>query len=77
MDDDLLDETADLIMERYRVLANTSKLPGTHLETPFGTVDESMQASIRSVLDEVKSLDDFLSLHSQLVALQHQQMHRT
>ncbi|MGB1659272.1 MAG: pyridoxal 5'-phosphate synthase lyase subunit PdxS [Candidatus Poseidoniaceae archaeon] len=27
MDDDLLDETADLIMERYRVLANTSKLP--------------------------------------------------
>ena len=56
MDDDLLDETADLIMERYRVLANTSKLPGTHLETPFGTIDESMQVSIRSVLDEVKSL---------------------
>jgi len=56
MDDDLLDETADLIMERYRVLANTSKLPGKHLETPFGTIDESMQASIRSVLDEVKSL---------------------
>ena len=56
MDDDLLDETADLIMDRYRVLANTSKLPGTHLETPFGTIDESMQASIRSVLDEVKSL---------------------
>ena len=56
MDDDLLDETADLIMERYRVLANTSKLPGTHLETPFGAIDESMQASIRSVLDEVKSL---------------------
>ena len=56
MDDDLLDETADLIMERYRVLADTSKLPGTHLETPFGTIDESMQASIRSVLDEVKSL---------------------
>ena len=56
MDDDLLDETADLIMERYRVLANTSKLPGTHLDTPFGTIDESMQASIRSVLDEVKSL---------------------
>ena len=56
MDNDLLDETADLIMERYRVLANTSKLPGTHLETPFGTIDESMHASIRSVLDEVKSL---------------------
>ena len=56
MDNDLLDETADLIMERYRVLANTSKLPGTHLETPFGKIDESMHASIRSVLDEVKSL---------------------
>ncbi len=56
MENDLLDETADLIMERYRVLANTSKLPGTHLETPFGTIDGSMHASIRSVLDEVKSL---------------------
>jgi len=56
MENDLLDETADLIMDRYRVLANTSKLPGTHLETPFGTIDESMRASIRSVLDEVKSL---------------------
>ena len=39
MDDNLLDETADLIMERYRVLANTSKLPGTYLGTPFGTID--------------------------------------
>ena len=43
MDDELLDETADLILERYRVLADTSKLPGTHLETPFGTIDETMR----------------------------------
>lgn len=56
MDDALLDETADLILERYRVLADTSKLPGTHLETPFGTIDETMRGSIRSVLDEVKQL---------------------
>ena len=56
MDDELLDETADLILERYRVLADTSKLPGTHLETPFGTIDETMRSSIRGVLDEVKSL---------------------
>lgn len=56
MDDELLDETADLILERYRVLADTSKLPGTHLETPFGTIDETMRSSIRDVLDEVKSL---------------------
>ena len=56
MDDALLDETADLILERYRVLADTSKLPGTHLETPFGTIDETMRSSIRGVLDEVKSL---------------------
>ena len=56
MDDALLDETADLILERYRVLADTSKLPGTHLETPFGTIDDTMRASIRGVLDEVKSL---------------------
>ena len=56
MDDGLLDETADLIMERYRVLANTSKLPGTYLGTPFGTIDGDMHASIRSVLEEVKTL---------------------
>ena len=56
MDDELLDETADLILERYRVLADTSKLPGTHLETPFGTIDETMRSYIRDVLDEVKSL---------------------
>ncbi|MEC7253438.1 MAG: pyridoxal 5'-phosphate synthase lyase subunit PdxS [Candidatus Thermoplasmatota archaeon] len=56
MDDALLDETADLILERYRVLADTSKLPGTHLETPFGTIDDNMRSSIRDVLDEVKAL---------------------
>ena len=56
MDDALLDETADIILERYRVLADTSKLPGTHLETPFGTIDETMRSSIRSVLDDVKEL---------------------
>lgn len=56
MDDALLDETADIILERYRVLADSSKLPGTHLETPFGTIDETMRSSIRGVLDEVKEL---------------------
>ncbi len=56
MDDALLDETADIILERYSVLADTSKLPGTHLETPFGPIDDTMRSSIRSVLDEVKSL---------------------
>tara|TARA_B100000459_G_scaffold108996_1_gene63399 strand:- start:6489 stop:7481 length:993 start_codon:yes stop_codon:yes gene_type:complete len=56
MDDALLDETADLILERYKVLADTSKLPGTHLQTPFGTIDETMRSSIREVLDEVKAL---------------------
>ena len=56
MDDAVLDETADLILERYRVLADTSKLPGTHLETPFGSIDDTMRSSIRSILDEVKEL---------------------
>ena len=56
MDDALLDETADIILERYRVLADTSKLPGTHLETPFGTIDDTMRSSIRSILDDVKEL---------------------
>ncbi|CAI8332285.1 MAG: Pyridoxal 5'-phosphate synthase subunit PdxS [Euryarchaeota archaeon UBA443] len=56
MDDNLLDETAELILERYRVLADTSKLPGTHLETPFGTIDDAMRSSIREILDEVKAI---------------------
>ena len=56
MDDEVLDETADLILERYRVLADTSKLPGTHMETPFGSIDDTMRSSIRSILDEVKEL---------------------
>ena len=56
MSDDLLDETADLIAERFRVLANTSKLPGTHLETPFGPIDDAMRSSLRSILDDVKEL---------------------
>jgi pyridoxal 5'-phosphate synthase pdxS subunit len=56
MSDDLLDETADLIAERFRVLANTSKLPGTHLETPFGPIDDEMRSSLRSILDDVKEL---------------------
>ena len=56
MNDDLLDETADLIAERFRVLANTSKLPGTHFETPFGPIDDAMRASLRSILDDVKEL---------------------
>jgi len=56
MDDNLLDETADLILERYSVLADTSKLPGTHLETPFGTIDDTMRSSIREILDEVKAI---------------------
>ena len=56
MNDDLLDETADLIAERFRVLANTSKLPGTHLETPFGPIDDAMRSSLRSILDDVKEL---------------------
>jgi pyridoxal 5'-phosphate synthase pdxS subunit len=56
MSDDLLDETADLIAERFRVLANTSKLPGTHFETPFGPIDDAMRSSLRSILDDVKEL---------------------
>ena len=56
MNDDLLDETADLIAERFRVLANTSKLPGTHFETPFGPIDDAMRSSLRSILDDVKEL---------------------
>ena len=43
-------------MERYRVLSSQSELPGTHLHTPFGGIDEVMHDGVRSVLDDVHRL---------------------
>ncbi len=56
LDDHGLDLATEKIMERYRVLASHSELPGTHLMTPFGAIDDEMHAGVRSVLDDVHRL---------------------
>ena len=56
LDDHGLNAAAEQIIDRYKVLASQSTLPGTHLNTPFGPVDEAMHAGVREVLDEVHKL---------------------
>ena len=56
LDDKGLDEAANLIMDRYRVLADTSDLPGTSNITPFGAIDDEMHGGIRDILVEVADL---------------------
>ena len=55
LDDEQISATADLIIDRYRVLAKTSELPGTHLQTPFGSIDDTMKNDVVSILNDVKS----------------------
>ena len=55
LDDEQISSTADLIIDRYRVLAKTSELPGTHLKTPFGSIDDTMKNDVVSILNDVKS----------------------
>ncbi len=56
LDDHGLNAAAEQIIDRYKVLASQSTLPGTHLNTPFGPVDDAMHAGVREVLDEVHKL---------------------
>ena len=56
LDDKGLDEAANIIMDRYRVLADTSDLPGTSNITPFGAIDDEMHGGIRDILVEVAEL---------------------
>lgn len=56
LDDSGLDETAEIIIDRYRVLANQSKLPGNYQHTPFGAIDQKMHAEVREILDEVRAM---------------------
>lgn len=53
LDDDGLNQAADLIIDRYRVLAKSSELPGASLITPFGKIDDEMHGKVREILDEV------------------------
>ena len=52
LDDKGLDEAANIIMDRYRVLADSSDLPGTSNITPFGAIDDEMHGGIRDILVE-------------------------
>jgi len=56
LDDNGLDEAANIIMDRYRVLADSSDLPGTSNITPFGAIDDEMHGGIRDILVEVAEL---------------------
>ena len=56
LDDSGLDDAANHIMDRYRVLGLESELPGTSLLTPFGNIDEQMHGQIRDILVEVADL---------------------
>ena len=57
LDEDGLDEATTSIIERYRVLAQSSSLPGEHQMTPFGPIDEELHAQVRHVLDDVKRME--------------------
>ena len=56
LDDSGLDDAANLIMDRYRVLAESSELPGTSNLTPFGEIDDEMHGGIRDILVEVAEM---------------------
>ena len=55
LDDEQISATADHIIDRYRVLAKSSDLPGTHQVTPFGAIDDTMRDDVISILNDVKS----------------------
>ena len=56
LDDHGLEKVSNMILDRYRVLADTSELPGLHPMTPFGAIDDSMEGSILEILNQVKDL---------------------
>ena len=56
LDDAGLEKVSNIIQDRYRVLADTSELPGLHPMTPFGAIDDDMEASILEILNQVKDL---------------------
>ena len=51
-----IDQTAEIIIDRYRVLANQSKLPGNYQHTPFGAIDKKMHGEVREILEEVRTM---------------------
>ena len=57
LDDDGLEKVSNIIVDRYRVLADTSELPGHHPMTPFGAIDENMNNGILEILNQVKDME--------------------
>ena len=51
LDDAGLDAAAEHIMDRYRILAHSSEMPGESWVTPFGNIDEEMHGQLRDILD--------------------------
>ena len=56
LDDEGLDDAVDVIMDRYRVLADQSNLPGESFVTPFGKIDDEMHGQLREILVEVATM---------------------
>jgi pyridoxal 5'-phosphate synthase pdxS subunit len=56
LDDGGLDAAVEVIMDRYRVLANQSDLPGKSFVTPFGNIDDEMHGQLREILVEVAKM---------------------
>lgn len=53
---DEINQTADSIISRYRVLAEKSNLPGNYLMTPFGEINQTMHSEVVEILNEVRNL---------------------
>ena len=53
---DEINQTADSIISRYRVLAEKSTLPGNYLMTPFGEIGQTMHSEVVEILNEVRDL---------------------
>lgn len=56
LDDAGISDTASHIIDRYRVLSNQSKLPGTYNMTPFGQINQDMHDEITSILNDVQKM---------------------
>ena len=56
LDDAGLDDAVDVIMDRYRVLANQSNLSGESFVIPFGKIDDEMHGQLREILVEVATM---------------------
>ena len=56
LDDAGISDAASHIIDRYRVLSNQSKLPGTYNMTPFGQINQDMHDEITSILNDVQKM---------------------